>query len=224
MELFHAVEKNNINEVIKLLNREDIDINLKDNVGWTVLMFVSKNGNIDIVKLLCNFDQRSKFTGQSGFQPDCSLLKRKDIDINLQTTYDGWTALMYASIHGNIDIAGLLLKKENIDINIKNKRGWTALMYAASIHGKIDIARLLLEKEKIDINIQNNNGDTALMFASYNNNIDIIKLLLEKENIDINIQDNNGRTVLIIASFTKNIDIVKLLNEYNLLLSLSNLI
>jgi ankyrin repeat protein len=67
-------------DIVKLLlERKDIDINLKEINGWTALMYASNNGYIVIVKLLCNFDRRSKFTGQSGFHPDCSLLKRKDI-------------------------------------------------------------------------------------------------------------------------------------------------
>jgi serine/threonine-protein phosphatase 6 regulatory ankyrin repeat subunit B len=114
MKLYHAAEKNDINEVIRLLNT-DIDINLKNDNGWTALMIASIYGRIDIVRLLCNFDRRSKFTGQSGFQPDCSLLKKEDIDINLQNN-DEWTALMFASYNGYIDIVKLLLEEENIDI------------------------------------------------------------------------------------------------------------
>jgi ankyrin repeat protein len=153
MELLHAVEKNNINEVIKL----------------------------------CNLDLRSKFTGQSDLRSDCSLLNT-NIDINLQNNI-GWTALMYASKYNKIDIVKLLLKREDIDINIQNKYGWTALMIASRF-GKIDI----------------------------------VNLLLQKDDININIQDNIGRTALILASYHGSIDIIKLLNEYNSLLSLTNLI
>jgi ankyrin repeat protein len=67
-----------------LLEKEDIDINIKDNEGRTALIIASKCDKIDIFRLLCNFDLRSKFTGQTGFQPVCSLLEREDIDINLQ--------------------------------------------------------------------------------------------------------------------------------------------
>jgi ankyrin repeat protein len=66
MELINASEKNNINKVKLLLEREDIDINLQDEYGRTALMFASAHGNIDIVNLLCNFDRMSKFTEQSG--------------------------------------------------------------------------------------------------------------------------------------------------------------
>jgi serine/threonine-protein phosphatase 6 regulatory ankyrin repeat subunit B len=107
-------------------------------------MFASSYGSIDIVRLLCNFDLRLKFTGQSGFQPDCSLLKKEDIykiNINLQND-DGWTALIIASRCGNIDIVKLLLQKDDININLKNDYRVTALMFA-SFFGNIDIVKLL---------------------------------------------------------------------------------
>jgi serine/threonine-protein phosphatase 6 regulatory ankyrin repeat subunit B len=172
MELIDASEENNINEVIRLLNT-NVNINIQDEYGLTALMYVSRYGIIDIFKLLCNFDRRSKFTGQSGFQPDCSLLKKENIDINLQTKY-GKTALIIALLYGHIDIVRLLLEREDIDINLQDNNGWTALMSATS-NNKIVI--LLLEKENIYINLQDKYGQTALIFASNNGSIDTVNLL-----------------------------------------------
>jgi ankyrin repeat protein len=66
MELINASVKNNINKVKLLLERKDLNINLQNDNGWTALIIALEYDYIDIVKLLCNFDLRSKFTGQSG--------------------------------------------------------------------------------------------------------------------------------------------------------------
>jgi serine/threonine-protein phosphatase 6 regulatory ankyrin repeat subunit B len=179
MDLINAVENNNIDIVKLLLEKKDIhkiNINLQNKDGWTALIFASYHGNIDIVKLLCNFDRRSKFTEQSGFQPDCSLLEKEDIlNINLQTNKKE-TALIIASIYDYKDIVNLLLQKDDININLQNNTGWTALMYASS-NGKIDIVKLLLQKDDININLKNDHRVTALIFASFFGNIDTVKLL-----------------------------------------------
>jgi ankyrin repeat protein len=174
MELINAVKKNDINEVIRL----------------------------------CNLDRRSKFTGQSDQRSDCPLLNT-DIDINLQNEY-GWTTLMYSSYYGDIDIVRLLLKREDIHINIQNDDRRTALMIASE-HSHTNIVKLLC------------NFDRRSKFTGQSG-FQPDCSLLEKENIDINIQDNIGRTALIIALRFYKTDIVKLLNEYNSLLSLTNLI
>jgi ankyrin repeat protein len=161
MELIDATKKNNINKIKKLLNREDIDINLQDRYGWTALMFAN-NGRIDIARLLCNFDRRSKFTEQSGFHPDCSLFEKEDIDINLQNKY-GKTALMYASSYGNINMVKLLC---NFDRRSK---------FTEQSGFQPDCS--LLEKEDIHINLRDNDGQTALIIALRHNKIGIVNLL-----------------------------------------------
>jgi ankyrin repeat protein len=81
----YASSNDNIDIVKLLLERKDIDINIKDNDGWTTLIFASEYGEIDVIKL---------------------LLEREDIDINIKNN-NGWTALIFA-LHDNIDIVNLL--------------------------------------------------------------------------------------------------------------------
>ena len=44
---------------------------------------------------------------------------------------DGWTALMYASINGHIDVVKILIDM-GANVNNKNEGGWTALMIASN--------------------------------------------------------------------------------------------
>ena len=49
------------------------------------------------------------------------------IDVNFQDK-DGWTALMYACVHGNEEMVKVLLEQENINVNLQDRYDRTALM------------------------------------------------------------------------------------------------
>ena len=81
-------EGKNIDIVKLLLDRKDIDVNSKNNDGWTALMIASQEGkNIDIVKL---------------------LLDRNTCYCN--TSFDNTTALEIAVERQNEDIVKILLE------------------------------------------------------------------------------------------------------------------
>ncbi len=142
-------------------------------------------------------------------------------EINLQDK-SNYTALITASLRGNIEIVKLLLEIETININLQDNDGMTALI-CASWSNNIEVVKLLLEIKDINVNIQDDNKNTALILASYDNNKEIIKLLLEHETINVNLQNKNGATALILASIKGNIEIVKLLlNVENINVNLQN--
>lgn len=88
-----------------LLQRDDINVNLQNGIGYTALMYASHRKYYKIVKMLLN---------------------RKDIDVNIRDR-DKNTALYIASKHNLVNIVELLLKNENIDINLNNRYGYTPL-------------------------------------------------------------------------------------------------
>ena len=176
-------------EVVKLLLKENADVNIQNENGWTSLMLASLNGHSQVVELLL----------------------KANADVNIQDE-DGWTALMIASLNGHTQVVKLLLK-ENADVNIQKENGWTVLM-SASLNGHNTQVVELLLKENADVNIQNENGMTALMIASLNGHTQVVELLL-KENADVNIQDKNGWTALMIASLNGHTQVIELLLKKN---------
>ena len=129
-----------------------VDVNAKDNEGYTPLMNESKKGNIKEVRNLL----------ASG------------PDINAKSA-DGKTALIYASGEGYPDVVQVLLAA-GADVNIKDDEGCTALI-EASRYGYTDVVRELLAA-KTDVNIKSNDGVTALTESSKGYD-DIVKLLKE---------------------------------------------
>ena len=74
MELFNAVENNNIELLEKLLQNKNIDVNYGNFSGYTALILASICGNTHCVEALI----------------------KKGANVNIQNK-NGWTALMKAS-------------------------------------------------------------------------------------------------------------------------------
>ena len=109
---------------------------------------------------------------------------------------DGWTALMYASRYGNLDMVNRLLAA-NAKVNMVNKGGGTALIIASD-NGENEIVKLLIAKGA-NVNAIDTIGTNALMFAAESGYTDIVKTLLAA-GANINAQDTYGWTALMYAS------------------------
>ena len=160
ISIIEAANKGNI-EVVKLLLKENADVNIQDKNGVTALMLASLNGHTHVVELLL----------------------KENADVNIKNK-QGMTALNLASLKGHTHVVELLLK-DNANVNIQDKNGVTALMLA-SLKGHTQIVELLL-KENADVNIQKKDRLTALVGASENGHVQVVELLI-KNNADVNIQ------------------------------------
>lgn len=149
-QLIDAARDGDYEAVESLLNA-GVDVDAKDNDGWTALMWAAGLGRERIVRLLLN----------------------AGADVNAKNKY-GSTALMSAAEFGefgNEDCIERLLNA-GADVNAKSKDGHTALM-AAAYYGHEDIARLLLDAGA-DVDAKEKDGKTALSQAENKN---IVKLL-----------------------------------------------
>lgn len=171
-------------DTVKLLLEAGADVNIKDMVGYTVLMCVT----------VCSFTKIISL-----------LLELNNILPNLQDN-KGKTALMYAVRHpekiGNIERnVEIFLKCDKVDVNLQDNDGVTALHIACKFSNTtstVNTVKLLLSNTNsiCNPNIQNRLGSTALHDACVSLSEETVKLLLELELTNPNIQDNNGRTPL----------------------------
>jgi ankyrin repeat protein len=99
--IHYAVDSNNP-EVVEYMLYDGADVNAKDNVnGWTPLLRgASLNCSKDVAKVLLRF------------KADANVLDK-----------DNKSALMIATINGNLPLVQTLLEAGNANINIKNKFG-----------------------------------------------------------------------------------------------------
>jgi ankyrin repeat protein len=97
----------------------------------------------------------------------------------------GETALMYAALHGELDVARLLLRR-GAQVNMT---GWTPLHYAA-VGGRTEVIALLLEHHAY-IDAPSANGTTPLMMAAREGQFRAAKMLVE-EGADPSLRNEAG--------------------------------
>jgi ankyrin repeat protein len=150
-EFFDALEANEPVAVRKLLVR-GVSSNLVDPERGPAIVFAAQ---------------------ARGFQALRVLLDSRLTDIDARNSR-GETALMYAALHGELDVARLLLRR-GAQVNMS---GWTPLHYAA-IGGRTEMITLLLEHHAY-IDSPSANGTTPLMMAARDGQFRIARLLVEQ--------------------------------------------
>ena len=220
MIALNCVSNNSHYQIIDLL-KENVDLNLQNQEGWTALMFASKNGHYQVVELLIKEKADPNIQAQNGVTAlmiACEIGRYHVVDLLLKENADhslqdqeGWTPLMFASDNGHYQAVELLLNK-NADPNLQDQEGWTSLMFASD-NGHFQVVELLLQKNA-DPDLQDEEGWTALIFASQNGHYQAVELLLQK-NVDPNIQTKEGSTALAYASQNGHYQVVEILLKEN---------
>lgn len=192
--LLDASIKGEIANVESLIDN-GVDLNERDNYGWTALQLAAAYGHSDIV----------------------SLLLRNGADPN-QTNAQGRNALMYAAAFNHINIASELLGA-GTDVNATSMdpddvhTGETALMLGAW-SGYVRVIGLLLAAGA-DVNAKGGPlGGTALHSALYEGHAGAIEALLQVPSIDINQKDGSGKTPKERAIENQRTDIVRMFEEF----------
>jgi ankyrin repeat protein len=117
--LMIAVAEGN-EEVVSVLIKSGANVNAKNKLGRTSLMFASKYGFYSIAKM---------------------LLENNANTDEIPNDKDGWTAIIAAVYEGHDDIVNLLIS-HGADTKIQDKNGKTALMWAEN-QGNTKIVELL---------------------------------------------------------------------------------
>jgi len=129
-----------------------------------------QQAHLDMVNLLLNHGAKihGKELAQAAFAgtQDESLamvtvLLKAGADAN--SSYDGFTALFWASSKGNTNAVKLLLAQPGIQLDEASPDGHTALMTAAE-HGHVEIVEMLL-KAGANVSIHGKRGETATLLA-----------------------------------------------------------
>jgi ankyrin repeat protein len=187
LDLMCALEDDNIESAKSIINKKTININLRDDEGFSALMLAACYGYTEIVDSLIS----------------------AGADLNLQNN-EGFSALMLASYYGHADIVDSLINAAAVDLTLTDNNGASALIFAAQT-GKTRIVKSLISAGA-DRNLQTNTGVSALIIASKKGKTDTVKSLIEA-GAALNLQTNTEASALIAAAKEGHIDIVKLLIE-----------
>ena len=228
----HCVSYFGIAEVaIDLIKTKWWDVNQRDSMGLTPLIWAAKYGHEEVVKSLLE---------QKGIQPDRSddLHERTALSWAAGSGHEGVvrlfleasvlfgneyinpdkpdnfgkTPLSWAAMEGKDGTVRLLLEQEEVNPDRPSKYGQTPLSWAAW-HGNDEVVKLLLVREDVNPEGSGDRGAIPLSSAARNGHYGVVKLLLEREDVDPNRPDVYGRTPLSWAAGNGHVGVVKLLLE-----------
>ena len=193
------------------------DVNRRDGMGITPLIWAAIYGHEEVVRL---------------------LLRNKNIQLDQRDTNYGRTALSWAAryrhegvvrlflglqfanprsighLWGKVpQVASLLFGRRYVNPNSSSKSGQTPLSWAAG-NGHEGTVKLLLGRKDVNPDIPDTwDGQTPLSWAAENGHEGVVKLLLGRKDVNPNSLNKSGRTPLSWAAKNGHEGIVKLLLE-----------
>jgi hypothetical protein len=182
-----SAEKGDHKAVLLFLS-SGVDIDTRDEHGWTPLMVSTFNGKEEIALLLI----------------------RSGADVRAKDTA-GYGPLHWAAFNGYSSVVKLLIEKR-APVNERSNHGWTPLLQAASRGHLLAVGQLIAAGA--EVNLPSNDGWTPLHKAAANGHTEVVKLLLTK-GASRNSEYQDGTTPLQLAVKNKHAEIVALLNVAN---------
>ena len=174
--------------VAGLIEVEGCDINQRDCVDDTPLMWAAVNGHERVVEMLL---------GQGDIRPD-------------KPGEDGQTPLWVAAWKGHEGVVKMLLGRDEVNPQKPDKKGRTPL-WCAAIAGNERVVKILLQRDEVNPDQSGNDGTTPLFSAAENGQEVVVKILLQRDEVNPDKPDNVGRTPLLKAALNGHEGVVKIL-------------
>jgi ankyrin repeat protein len=189
-------------EVIKLLVKRGIDINMRDWFDWNVLARAIQDKDWEIIRFVIETGRAEVNMDSSVMEvtifSDLEILKyiieRGGADVNRpfeneypDSEYVG-SALAAVAAFGKLDVVKYLVNEAKADVNLKLQHGRYGNALVAAAHGgHLDIVRFFVNEKKVDVNgpMEHGTSGTALQAASAGCHEQVVQLLLEK-NAEVN--------------------------------------
>ena len=197
--LWHLCVDGKLDEVRSALARGE-DVNDKDSIGTTALMWAVMFKHNSIVKLLLdqpavdvNVKDNLGLTAlhhaadKNNAEGAKMLLLHKDFNSANMTDTFGTTALIIVIQKKHNLIVKQLLDQPAVDVNVKDKRGRTLLHIAAESNNAEGARMLLLHKDFNSANVTDNGCDTALMYAVIHRNEEVLRELVSHQCVSLDV-------------------------------------
>lgn len=204
--LYEAIEKENLEIIQLLLNKKEIDVNIKSTVTFEKLM----KSRADCATFKCEVTPLYQAIEKENPKiVELLLLNNQEIQVNLKSIiheYIGYqktekrheiTPLNRAIKGENLDIIQLLLSRKEIDVNLKSTIAYdkgkmkelnkeTTPLYKAIKKGNLQIVQFLLNRKEIDVNLKSEvPGDKDDFHYRERCNKTPLYQAIEQENLEI---------------------------------------
>ncbi|KAI1737533.1 ankyrin repeat-containing domain protein [Xylaria scruposa] len=154
-----------------LLAAYDMDPNLQNSSGETLLFLAAEAGHIQVVE---------------------SLLQTSRVNLERADPHRLYTPLIIASLNGHEMMVKLLLER-GAKPECTDRAQRTALFFAAA-QGRKQVLGLLIASKRVDVNLTDHYGSTPLSAAVRNGHDVVVDLLLATGQVDTCSQDKFGRS------------------------------
>ncbi len=217
--LHNAAKVKDLNQINALL-KNDVDINSKDNEGFTILIFAVMEGDAGTVKWLLDHgaDPSGGITditalhmaAQMGHNDIVTLLLAKGADKDaLESSMQATPMILAAAAGQTIAVKHLIFS--GADKTKRDSSGMAAIHYAAS-NGHVDVVKTLIEAG-VDPNTigEENYLASPLHYATLKGHSSVVQCLVQS-GANIDVKDIGGNSPLMIAQEEKNNDIISALS------------
>jgi len=226
----HAVAFHGIVEVVApLLEMKEWDVNARDSVSCTPLIWAAVRGHEEVVKMLLEREDVNPNLADHRYcqtpllwavEQRCDamvkvLLEREGVNPDQAEPFSGNTPLLLAAELGHEGIVKMLLEREDVNPNrIYPTFGGTSLAMAALKEHEA-IVKMFLERQDVNPDLADTEyGRTPLSYAAEEGNEWIVKMLLEREDVNPNRAcGGDGATPLWLAAWYGHKEVVKMLLE-----------
>lgn len=218
--VLNAASAGDFDATKKIVEESNIDINLADENGTTILMKACCNTNLDLVKYLIEKKADITIVDKNNYNALMYAIEKSNLDIVRylfedssvdikQLTTDQMSLMSLAIKNPDFHIIQYLAEVQNFDLTLLDANGASLAMLAAGL-GNMDIVKYLLDK-RVEINIKDNNGNNILMYAVKSGNFDLVEYLVNSDSLDLNEKNNDNKTAKDIAIENNQTEIAKFL-------------
>jgi len=200
-----------VDVVAALTQMECYDINERDFLGYTPLVWAARNGHGEVVSALLGQEaanpEKPDNCGRTPFLHAAQyghegvvkiLLGRGEIDPDKPDNY-AQTPFSYAAWGGHEGVVKTLLDQAGVHPDKPNNYGKTPLSYAAW-DGREEVVKILLGRDEVNPDRPDRYSVTPLSYAAWRGHKGVVKMLLGRKEVNPDKPDNRGQTPLSYAS------------------------
>ncbi len=183
----HVAAREGHLEVIKVVLKAGVPIDIGDNEESTALDVAAIYGHVEVAEYLLKKGAALDHADVNGLtplhfaayniQPEvAALLIERGADVGAATV-NGSTPLHGAAYNGDVATMTLLLEN-GADVNVRNGGGYTPVLSGTAANAELDAVELLVE-HGADVYDREHRGSTTLMFAAAAGRLDVVRYLID---------------------------------------------